>query len=355
MTSTDPSPSVTFVVGAGASKEVHMPTGYELKTEIANSLNFEVDDFGRLSGGNTELRQAIYSLGQSVNSNASSNDYLKTSRLVSSAMPQAPSIDNFIDSHRGNKLVAEVGKLAIASAILRAERKSLLYVDPSNSFNTINFKSISDTWFTSFFQLLTLNTSAEDVSSRLSKVCIVSFNYDRTLEHFLYCSLQNYYSMPATVAAAALSNLRIFHPYGSIGALPWQSDDYSAAPFGAQLPTTDLLKLIQKLRTFTEGTDPSSSDIESIRSLMKNADQLVFLGFAYHELNLEVLFGSEKESTNKPYKKVYGSAFGLSDSDIRAIATDIANLGQSDYSSILLRRDLTAAKLLTEYSRSLRI
>lgn len=147
---------ITFVLGAGSSFEVSMPTGGELKNKIASSLAFKVDHFGRLMGGDDQLRAAMSTLGQESDAIASVNDYYGAAKLIRDGMPQAPSIDNFIDSHRSNKQVAEIGKIAIASEILKAERKSKLYVNPTNAYNKPDFSQLSDTWFNEFFQLICL-------------------------------------------------------------------------------------------------------------------------------------------------------------------------------------------------------
>jgi NAD-dependent SIR2 family protein deacetylase len=39
-----------FVVGAGASSEAGLPTGYELKNKIAELLNFHFEHFEQQSG-----------------------------------------------------------------------------------------------------------------------------------------------------------------------------------------------------------------------------------------------------------------------------------------------------------------
>lgn len=43
-------------------------------------------------------------------------------------MPQSISIDNFIDSHKGDKEIELCGKLAIVRAVLEAEAKSDAFV-----------------------------------------------------------------------------------------------------------------------------------------------------------------------------------------------------------------------------------
>lgn len=92
------------------------------------------------------------------------------------------SIDNFIDSHRGNEAIALCGKLAIVRSIVEAEKKkSKLYVDQKNSHNKLRFADVENTWFNAFFQLLTENCDWSELPGRLAKVAIVTFNYDRCI------------------------------------------------------------------------------------------------------------------------------------------------------------------------------
>jgi hypothetical protein len=345
---------MTFVLGAGSSYEASMPTGSELKDKIAADLAFEVDDFGRYSGGDDQIREALYTLGQRPASAHSVGDYYAAARRLRAGMPQAPSIDNFIDSHRSNPAIAQVGKLAIASAILKAERRSTLYVSPDNIYNTIGFERIADTWFNAFFQLVCLNAQEDELPTRLSRVRVVTFNYDRTLEHFLYYSIQNYYGSKPERAAEIVSHLTVFHPYGQVGALPWQGQEASV-PFGGDISSSTLIRVAENLRTFTEGTSESDSEIKQIRKAVFDAETLVFLGFAFHALNLRLLFGSPPEIPVRHSKQIFGTAKGLSESNKKAIGAELANLGRLDSTQITLRRELPAAQLLPEYSRSLRV
>ncbi len=345
---------MTFVLGAGSSFEAGMPTGSELKGKISSSLALKVDNFSRMAGGDDTIREALYAKGQGPGSAHSVNDYYQAARRICTAMPQAPSIDNFIDSHRSNPTIATVGKLAIASAILKAERGSTLYVSPDNIYNTVNFQRLQDTWFNAFFQLLCLNAQEDDLPSRLSRVRIVTFNYDRTLEHYLYHSIQNYYGTKPERAAEILSRLSIFHPYGKVGSLPWQNSGTSVA-FGGELGSSALSQVAETLRTFTEGTSETDSHIDQIREAVFEAETLVFLGFAFHELNLQLLFGTPKEAAVRHSKQAFGTAMGLSESNKKAIAAELEILGRFDSTQITLRRELSAAQLLPEYSRLLRV
>lgn len=141
---------IVFVVGAGASFEVHLPLGSGLKKDIASLLDIRYQTF-RMSGD--DLIDAVFRIrsGQMDSHSSEFNSYLRAAWQIRDAMPQAISIDNFIDGHRGNKLIEEIGKIAIVRSILNAEAKSSLFVDSRNIYNKINFTSIQNTWFNSFF------------------------------------------------------------------------------------------------------------------------------------------------------------------------------------------------------------
>jgi hypothetical protein len=345
---------ITFVLGAGSSFEVKMPTGNDLKTKIASCLSFKIDDFGRVVGGDNQIRSAIHHLTERPGGNGTTNDYYNAAHRICVGMPQAISIDNFIDNHRANNKIAEIGKIAIATEILRAEKQSSLYVSPKNINNKLDFSLVSNTWFNAFFQLLHLNTQEENLAERLERVKVITFNYDRTLEHFLFHSIQNYYGSTPQRAAEILSHLTILHPYGQVGKLPWQTES-DTVPFGFDIDAPRLIQASNNLRTFTEGTSHQESDIEHIRATILEAEIVAFLGFAYHELNLELLFGPPKHMPADLSRQVFGTAMGLSESDKRAIANSLAIRGGFDSSQITLRRELSAGQLLPEYSRTLRI
>jgi hypothetical protein len=340
--------SLVLVLGAGASNEVGLPVGADLKHQIAKKLDFKFDDVGRPeNSGDDEIMRAfqVAKTGPDVYP-ANKQSLIKASCLIRDAMPMAISIDNFIDSHRNDELVAFCGKLAIARCILEEEARSKLFINPSNINNKLNFGGIQNTWFNAFFQLLTENCQKENLPERLQKVAVVSFNYDRCFEHCLYFWLQQYYGISKDEAASIVALLEVHHPYGSVGALPWMTQskkekiEYGATPNAHQLITISKL-----LRTFTEGTDSSVSDIESIRATVANAERLLILGFAFHRLNLDLLFSGLPSRTTS----VFATAFGLSQSNSDQIKDSFSDKAQF----IQIRNDLTCTKLISEYSRRL--
>lgn len=344
---------VVIVLGAGASKEVGLPIGSELTTSIAQSLSFKIENFGRLAGGNDQIRECIYKLAQNSTSTPGSvDDYYQAALKICDSMPLAPSIDNFIDSHRVDKKIAKMGKLAIAACILKAEKQSTLYVNRSNSYNKPNFKKLKGTWFTELFSLFSQHCVSDQLEERLSRLTIISFNYDRCFKHFLRNALLTYYTISPEEADRIVSRVTVLHPYGSVGSMRFDTG-LQGIEYGQQPASDDLLRSAESIRTFTESTDEDSNETGTVRERIANAKTLVYLGFAFHPLNMRLLYGSALPSKNGRDCDVFATAMGISESNRSLIADDLARMGGYANTRVHLRQSLTAGGLISEYSRHL--
>jgi hypothetical protein len=342
-----------IVVGAGASHELGLPLGSELKQLVAKALDIQYEHGIRQISGSKEI-DAAFRLAVQEEGDRDINPFLYASWRIRDAMPQAISIDNFIDAHAGDKKLELAGKLGIAQAILRAEKSSPLFIDRTKATQKIDFSKTESTWLGAFWQWLTENCRAADFPQRLATVALVVFNYDRCVEQFIFQASRNYYGFDEKTAAEAVGKLRVFHPYGSLGLLPWQQVRDSIA-FGGDVGTRELLSLSRQIRTFTEGTDEASSDILEIRGHIATAKRLIFLGFAFHQLNVDLLLPqSTTRTAGTPARHVYATARGLSESNVDAIAATLSARGAFASGDILLRRDLACSALIHEYWRRLR-
>jgi hypothetical protein len=341
-----------IVIGAGASKEAGLPIGAELKNTIASSLNIRFEYGTELVAGDHRIVAALRKHVEATENSRDINPHLRAGWRIRDAMPQAISIDNFIDAHAGEKKIETCGKLAIVTAILDAERHSKMYVDPNTHRTTLQYNALEETWFNGFLQLLTENCRAPDLEKRLSSIALVVFNYDRCVEHFLYHGLQNYYGIDGDRAAALVQKIQIFHPYGSVGSLPWHKQPTSI-DFGLDPNSTYRLQLAAQIRTFAEGTDPDSSDITAIRRYMRTAKRFIFLGFAFHRLNLELLWPTGAEVRLSPDKRCFATAFGMSQNDAQVIVSELEELAGVEAKNVVIRTDLTCTKLIRDYWRSL--
>jgi hypothetical protein len=339
-----------IVVGAGASSECNLPTGLDLRTQIARLLDIRFPNGFEMKSGDALICNALRLHVQKQGSR-DINPYLHAGWRIRDAMPQAISIDNFIDSHQGDKKLELCGKLGIVRSILEAERRSSLHVDMRSDRRHPNYSNLGETWYAAFMQLLTQNCRIEQLPERLSKITFVVFNYDRCVEHFLFHGIQNYYGINDSAAAEALRSLSIFHPYGSVGHLPWQRTA-SAVEFGGTPSTGQLLELAGGIKTFTEGTDPTASDIKAIRQHFQEATVLLFLGFAFHRTNLALLKPDAPHSSPNDVR-YFGTAAGMSNSDCEVVREDLVALASARPERIVLRNDLKCGPFFREYWRSL--
>lgn len=339
-----------FVIGAGASKEANLPTGFELKEKISALLNITFD-WNDQKSGDYGICQALrrYVKEHSDHQN-NVNPFIEEAWHIRDALPLAISIDNFIDAHRENEKLALCGKLAIVRSILEAERNSLLFFERTRVDSTINVTSLGNSWYLPFFQLLTENCGINDIEARLNKIALIVFNYDRCIEHFLKNAFQSYYRITEEKSAELVSSMEIYHPYGSVGQLPWQARQ-NTVDFGANPNSEQLLRLAQDIKTFTEGTDPDSSEICAIRSHMDTAQRLVFLGFAFHKLNMQLIAPGDSDDFNSSKFKCFSTTLGISESDKEVITEQVGSLYEKH---IRVRMaNVTCKQLFTEFWRSL--
>jgi hypothetical protein len=339
-----------FVIGAGASKEANLPTGHELKEKISNLLNIRFD-FSKQISGDYHIVNALKVITKKPDSSGDDvNAYLKEARLIRDALPLAISIDNFIDSHRGNKKIAICGKLSIIRAILESERSSLLYFDKNNRNTGLNFSALDNTWYLPLFQLMTENCQIDDLQKRLTSITFIVFNYDRCIEHFLFQALQKYYRISEAEASELINQIDIYHPYGSVGSLPW-SKTGPKREFGEEPYAEDIIELVEKIKTFTEGTDPSSSDIKSIKAAMSNASRLIFIGFAFHKLNMQLITPDDFNPEKNEAPRCFATTYNISENDKAVINNQISDLYKTNVNAQMA--NLLCGEFFNEFWRSL--
>lgn len=334
-----------FVVGAGASKEAGLPTGEELKAKIQAALNIRFDAGSQLSG-DSRIYRVLKGVSTKDAGPKARERLLHAAWQVSAGMTQALSIDNYIDSHRGNADVALVGKLAIATTILEAEKESFLNFQPQHPFPLAR---LAQTWYAALIQRLTERCTFEELPARLRTIVLVVFNYDRCIEHVLPYALSAYYGVSVKAMEAIMPNLQILHPYGAVGQL--SSTGHQHVQFGQQIEGDQLLAVAQHLKTFTEGVDPANSDISEIRRLVEEADRVTFLGFGFLSLNMLLLF---KGRRTRPSSYVIGTCYGMSADDQSHVKRTLSHYMCVDEQSVLLNNG-TCAALFADFSRRLNL
>jgi hypothetical protein len=256
----------TFVVGAGASAELGLPVGSELRNTIGHLVNISFEDGYSQTTGNPEICEALRLEVRQPSGHAGNiNPYIHSARQMSNALPLSLSIDNYLETHQNDSKVVLVGKLAIAKAILGAESASKLAYDWREQDGP-DLSGVSDTWLVRFFQMASAGVTVSQVGEIFKNITLIIFNYDRCVEHFIIHALKTYYGVDETQATAITATLRIFHPYGTVGPLAQQG--HSGVRFGAEKQGEGLLALSRSIQTFSERIE-DNDDLQNAREWVR--------------------------------------------------------------------------------------
>jgi hypothetical protein len=120
-----------------------------------------------------------------------------------------------------------------------------------------------------------------------------------------------------------MKGLKIYHPYGSVGELPWQLRE--GFEFGGEADEFRLAKCSSGIRTFNEEVEDRAK-IAEIQGAIRGADRVIFLGFHFHSQNMDILTPATRHS-GAANKQAYATAINRSGSDVTRITGQIVQLG----------------------------
>lgn len=281
-----------FIIGAGAGFDIQMPMGDKLARRIAEYVNISFEDGYRKKSGNDLTAEALKLLAREADHRADPNPYYHAGRQIAEGLVGwSSSIDGYLNRHQDQPLVQQCGKLAIAQVILESENGCDMYVDP-RSPRGLSFRDaakVRQSWFQQLWSILETGIiRSKNLESIFDKLNVITFNYDRTLEHFLSMGLQQAFHLPENDAASIINaKLDIDHVYGQVAKLPWQNRGHGLA-FGRKPDARDLVPLWSRITTFNE----EISDAELLTKLadkVSNAERIVFLGCHFHAQNMKLL------------------------------------------------------------------
>ena len=270
-----------LVLGAGAS----VPYGFPSAKELQRAIGLECPPYhytSVLTGCGFAKADISFFRKQ----------YLHSGRVL---------IDAFIER---NSQYIEIGKAAIASVLNHHELTGSLFADMLREYK--------DSWYELLYERL-----VDDISSlenfAENKLSIITFNYDRSLEQYLFTALQNLYNKTIDQEVAdVITKIPIVHVYGSLGALPWQ-DKENGIPYNPDLSPEQLKKAADNINILREEeTPPAFADAHK---LLQKAQNIYFLGFGFHERNIERL---KIDELSKGTKNIRGTCMGLGQHDIYA-------------------------------------
>ena len=250
-----------LVLGAGVSYPYGYPVGLDLYHQICDHVRGKRLDFLLKKGFDRKYIERFV------------ND-LETSQLKS--------IDLFL-LNRPEYL--EIGKIAIAFILLHQEypttiNKEYRKIDSNyprwrNGIYSYIFRNMVDSGWEKF---------------GVNAISFITFNYDRSLEQFLFNALKATSDKDDETVAEMMKSISIIHTYGSLGPLPWQNEKsrpYSRpnfSPPNTNIAIDNVINTSKNIRLIYE-------PLKAILDIPKftEAKRIYFLGFSYHESNMKVL------------------------------------------------------------------
>jgi hypothetical protein len=338
---------VVFVIGAGASRELGLPTGTEMKHRIALSHNFNRGQDGLIIGN----KDIFEMLGARFGQESAIRQQQATE--LATRITEFESIDEALHWFSAQPDLVAIGKAAIVWEILQAEQSSRLF----NAQNPEMIREASeakyeDTWLSYFLSMLISSLRREQATDLFRNVTIINFNYDRTIEHFLFNRLQINFGFDCKEAVKALSALNdnMIRPYGSVGPLPWQQEQ-AGVPYGFSLGRDHerLFGLAQNVRTYTE-QNISQSLQSKIGNALQSARLVVFLGFGFHQQNMALL---QAAGNHESWRRVIGTVHGIDSENWEFMKTTIAIATRCQGLSLIQLLDRPAHLLLSSMRQSL--
>ena len=254
-----------LVLGAGASIPYGFPSGQELLDDVIDLLAANVSDFMRSKLNSTEAEIKVF--------------------LTELRGADTPSVDAFLQFRPS---FVDLGKRAIANALIPYEERAE--------------GDLRGGWYQYLFERLATDPS-EFGSNQLT---IITFNYDRSLEAYLFRGLQKRFGLDADVALGLLKTLPVHHVHGHLGSFDPEADDY--LPFGSGATTGAVQAAAKSLRIVHEELQESGV-IHKARTALARAHHVCYLGFGYHEPNLRRLAYSSKLTDRA--QSIYGTTLGM--------------------------------------------
>jgi hypothetical protein len=262
-------------------KPLGFPTARELRSIIWKGLN-----------GSTQLRATLRDCGF--------DDQLLTDFQFHLGASQQTSVDAFLEYR---KEFIEIGKAAMAATLIPLETESRL-IRPE----------LESTWYGYLFR----EVRAARGEFSANQLRIVTFNYDRSMEHYLFLGLRSSFGLKDEAAADLVKQIPVWHAYGNLGDLPYLGQT-NVRPYSPTLEPDVIRKAAASIKIVSE--EHSFRPIFNPQSdLLPEAKVLCFLGFSYQFENVRRLgLAPLNQAAN-----VFGSAFGMTEHEKRRINTVFA-------------------------------
>ena len=241
-----------LILGAGASAPYGFPVGYDLFVKIRDR-GFQgppvrdPDFAGILESQVNDFRRALSKCGRH-------------------------SVDAFLEYQTDGTV--ELGKRLIACSLIPIEDEEVLFAP----------KVIGDhnrSWYQHLFEAL--HTSPGDFGT--NELSVITFNYDRSLEHFITSALESSHKLSFETALQELRKIEIIHLHGSLGEYGEEGPRYSP-----RLTAAAMGRAMSSIRIVHQAIDIDTDPLfVRARSVLSKAKKVIVLGFGFLPANIAQL------------------------------------------------------------------
>jgi hypothetical protein len=212
-----------------------------------------------------------------------------------------------------------LGKTAIAEALIPFEDEEKLFSSKNN-------------WMGYLLEKLNAPLDKFD-KNRLS---VITFNYDRSVEWYLFKALRARYGLNPQRAQELLHHVPIIHVHGILGGLPWEQNGREYIP----RPERNGVYLARERIKIIHEEIKKDPEFEHARQAMINAHRIIYLGFGYHPVNVQRI---ATYFTGRRVTHVFGSAFGLTKIEQASVLKRLSHqctFGNADWDVLRTLREL---------------
>lgn len=331
----------TLIVGSGAGYEIEMPDPRELLAKIAQGF-----DFARL-GSELQTRDMVMLSRQFEKFARRLGTTQEKLQEAAGAIRQASRVTNSIDAileqHGRDPLVQAAGKLAIVYYTLQAESRSPLALEPRDP-GDLPLRG-NENWLYQLGRMIVAGVPRNKAEQCFDNLSIISFNYDRSIQHYLPWVVHMAFGMTLSEARQLVAaKLKLTYPLGNVGRLPWEKGEAPDVEWGNEEPW-NLHALVSEVRTGTEmRAKPQLA--QKIIAEVSGGKRIVFLGFGFDPLHIDLLL--DYSLSHDPDLLV--SLTGMADGPKSAVHRTLKRLTGVEDDSLISIHDVRAFQLLRDYS-----
>lgn len=276
-----------FILGPGAGAELHMPGAAETLERIAQALDFSRASANQLTRDAAAVLRHVGKLAERTG--RSEEQLYKAAQRIHHAANVATTIEGVIEQNNDDPIVEAFGKLALAVFTLQSEQRSSVRAEPQ-ARSPLPLQT-GEYWLLELGKLITSGLPRDRLETGLEDVMIISLGYDRAVEHFMPFVLATAYGMTLQEAQRiTAARLKVYHPLGAVGRLPWQPGDGPDVSWGDET-AWNMAALSAGIKTFDQAL-ADRAGLGALRAAIARSQRLVFLGCDFSPQSLELLVDS---------------------------------------------------------------